>query len=251
MPAVLKEIKQGVAMLTLNREEKINSINREMALQLQQLLRECEHDDDVKVIYLTGRGKSFCAGQDLAEASDIAIIEKILPEQLNPLISLIRTLSKPVVGAVKGVAAGAGASLALCCDIVVASSSATFIQAFSKIGLIPDSGVTYILPRTVGWQKATAYMMLAEKVSATEAERVGMIYKVFSDDTFDEESFKIAIALSHMPSRALALTKEALNRSLNNSFDEQLKTEEQLQMIAGKTKDFADRITGFLQKKTT
>jgi 2-(1,2-epoxy-1,2-dihydrophenyl)acetyl-CoA isomerase len=250
MPAVIKEIKQGIAVVILNREDKINAINREMALLLQQVLKECDQDENVNVIYLTGRGKSFSAGQDLAEASDISNIEKILPEQLNPLVSLIRKLNKPVIAAVKGVAAGAGASLALCCDIIVASSSATFIQAFSKIGLIPDSGATHILPRMVGWQKAAAYMMLAEKVSATEAERVGMIYKVFNDDVFDEESFKIATALSHMPSKSLELTKEALNRSVNNSFEEQLKTEEQLQMIAGKTKDFADRIAGFLQKKS-
>lgn len=249
MPAVLKEINQGVAIVTLNREDKINSINREMALLLQQVLKECEQDENVRAIYLTGSGKSFCAGQDLAEAADISMMQKILPEQLNPLVALIRKLNKPVVAAVKGVAAGAGASIALCCDIVVASSSASFIQAFSKIGLIPDSGATHILPRMIGWQKAAAFMMLAEKVSGDEAERIGMIYKVFADENFDEESFKIALALAQMPAKALALTKEALNRSVINSFDEQLKAEEELQMIAGGTKDFAERLGAFLQKK--
>ena len=161
MPVVLKEIKQNVAIITLNREDKINSINREMALLLHQQLQECAQDDNVRAIYLTGIGKSFCAGQDLVEASDVSMMDKILPEQLNPLVSLIRNSRKPVVAAVKGVAAGAGASLALCCDIVVASSSASFIQAFSKIGLVPDSGATHILPRLVGWQKAAAFMMLA------------------------------------------------------------------------------------------
>jgi 2-(1,2-epoxy-1,2-dihydrophenyl)acetyl-CoA isomerase len=249
MPVILKEIKQNVAIITLNREDKINSINREMALLLHQVLQECAQDDDVKSIYLTGSGKSFCAGQDLVEASDVSMMDKILPEQLNPLVSLIRNSRKPVVAAVKGVAAGAGASLALCCDIVVASSSASFIQAFSKIGLVPDSGATHILPRLIGWQKAAAYMMLAEKVSGEEAERTGMIYKVFPDESFDEESFKIALALAQVPPKALALTKQALNRSVRNSFDEQLKVEEELQSIAGKSKEFTERIAAFTQKK--
>lgn len=249
MPAVLKEIKHGVAIVKLNREDKINAINREMALSLQDILKECEQDESVKAIYLTGSGKSFCAGQDLAEASDITMMDKILSEQLNPLVSLIRKLNKPVVAAVKGVAAGAGASIALCCDIVVASSSASFVQAFSKIGLIPDSGATHILPRLVGWQRAAAYMMMAEKVSGGEAEKVGMIYKVFPDEVFDEESFKIALALAQMPSKALALTKDALNRSVTNNFEDQLKAEESLQMVAGRTREFAERIGAFLQKK--
>jgi len=249
MPVVLKEIKQNVAIITLNREDKVNSINREMALLLHQMLQECVQDSDVKAVYLTASGKSFCAGQDLAEAADVSMMDKILPEQLNPLVSLIRNLKKPVVAAVKGVAAGAGASIALCCDIVTASASASFIQAFSKIGLVPDSGATHILPRLVGWQKAAAYMMLGEKVSAAEAERAGMIYKVFPDDSFDEESFKVALALTQVPAKALALTKEALNRSVRNSFDEQLKVEEELQSIAGKSKDFTERLAAFMQKK--
>ena len=241
MLSVIKEIKQGVAIITLNREEKVNSINREMALLLHQVLQECAQDNNVKSIYLTASGKSFCAGQDLGEASDISLMDKILPEQLNPLVSLIRNLKKPVVAAVKGVAAGAGASLA--------STSASYIQAFSKIGLIPDSGATHILPRLVGWQKAAALMMLADKISGEEAERIGMIYKVFPDDIFDQESFKIALALTNVPPKALALTKEALNRSVRNNFDEQLKVEEELQSIAGKTKDFTERLAAFTQKK--
>jgi 2-(1,2-epoxy-1,2-dihydrophenyl)acetyl-CoA isomerase len=249
MPVVLKEIKQNVAIITLNREDKVNSINREMALLLHQLIQECAQDDNVRAIYLTGAGKSFCAGQDLVEASDVSMMDKILPEQLNPLVSLIRNSRKPVVAAVKGVAAGAGASLALCCDIVVASSSASFVQAFSKIGLIPDSGATHILPRLIGWQKAAAFMMLAEKISGDEAERTGMIYKVFPDEDFEQESFKIALALTQVPPKALALTKQALNRSVRNSFDEQLKVEEELQSIAGKSAEFTERLAAFTQKK--
>jgi 2-(1,2-epoxy-1,2-dihydrophenyl)acetyl-CoA isomerase len=249
MPVVLKEIKQNVAIITLNREDKVNSINREMALLLHQLIQECAQDDNVRAIYLTGAGKSFCAGQDLVEASDVLMMDKILPEQLNPLVSLIRNSRKPVVAAVKGIAAGAGASLALCCDIVLASSSASFVQAFSKIGLIPDSGATHILPRLIGWQKAAAFMMLAEKISGDEAERTGMIYKVFADEVFEQESFKIALALTQVPPRALALTKQALNRSVRNSFDEQLKVEEELQSIAGKSAEFAERLAAFTQKR--
>lgn len=249
MPVVLKEIKQGVAFVVLNREEKINSLNREMTLLLQDVLKECNEDARVRAVYLTGAGKSFCAGQDLTEAGDMSTMERILPEQLNPLVSLIRTLQKPVVAAVKGVAAGAGANLALCCDIVVASSSASFIQAFSKIGLIPDTGGTFMLPRLVGLQKAMGLMMLAEKVSGDEAERIGMIYKVFSDDTFDAESQKIAFTLAQMPTRALALTKEALNASVLNNFNDQLKAEEELQKKAGRTKDFIEGVTSFILKR--
>jgi 2-(1,2-epoxy-1,2-dihydrophenyl)acetyl-CoA isomerase len=249
MPIVLKEIKQGVAIVTLNREEKVNSLNREMALALQQVFKECNDDKAVRAVYLTGSGKAFCAGQDLAEASDISRMEKILPEQLNPIVTAIRNLEKPVVAAVKGVAAGAGANLALCCDIVIASSSATFIQAFSKIGLLPDTGGTYVLPRLVGWQKAMGLMMLGDKVSGEEAERMGMVYKVFPDDVFDKESLMIAFTLAQMPTRALALTKKALNRSAYSEFEDQLKIEEELQKVAGRTKDFTEGVRAFMEKR--
>jgi 2-(1,2-epoxy-1,2-dihydrophenyl)acetyl-CoA isomerase len=250
MPLVLKEIGQGAAFVTLNREVKMNSINREMALLLREILKECESDKNVRAIYLTGKGKAFCAGQDLLEASDTDMMDKILTEQLNPLVTTIRNLQKPVVAAVNGIAAGAGASIALCCDIVVAASSATFTQAFIKIGLIPDSGGTYILPRLVGWQKAAAFMMLGDKISGDEAERLGMIYKSYPDETFKDESMKLALMLARMPTRAIALTKEALNRSVINNFDEQVLCEEELQKIAGKTKDFAEGLKSFMEKRT-
>ena len=249
MPVVLKEIKQGVAFVTLNREEKVNSLNREMPLLLQHILKECSDDENVRAVYLAGAGKSFCAGQDLSEALGIQDMEKILPEQLNPIVLAIRNLNKPVVAAVKGIAAGAGANLALCCDIVVASASATFIQAFSRIGLMPDTGGTYMLPRLIGWQRAAAVMMLADKITGEEAERMGMIYKSFPDETFTTESEKIAFSLAQMPTKALALTKEALNRSAQNSFEDQLKCEEDLQKIAGRTKDFAEGVKAFIEKR--
>jgi 2-(1,2-epoxy-1,2-dihydrophenyl)acetyl-CoA isomerase len=251
MSLVLKETRQGVAMVTLNRPEKVNSINREMALLLQQALKECADDKSIRAIYITGSGKGFCAGQDLSEAISASAgdMEKILPEQLNPIVTAIRNIEKPVIAAVNGVAAGAGANVALCCDIVVASSTATFIQAFTKLGLIPDTGGTYILPRLIGWQKATSLMMLAETVSAHDAERMGMIYKVFDDAMFADESLKIAYALAQMPTRALALTKQALQRSPNNTFEGQLTSEQQLQAAACNTKDFSEGVKAFVEKR--
>ena len=249
MPVVLKEINQGVAIVTLNREDKMNSLNRELALSLQQVIAECKDDKSVRVIYITGKGKAFCAGQDLTEAADPSTIERILPEQLNPLVTLIRNLDKPVIAAVNGIAAGAGASVALCCDIVVAAKSAYFVQAFGKLGLIPDSGATYILPRLVGWQKATAFMMLGDKIFGKEAEESGMIYKAFDDETFIADSLGIANSPAQMSEDAISLTKQALNKSATNTFEEQLKTEEQLQQVAGRTEEFRMRLQAFNQKK--
>jgi 2-(1,2-epoxy-1,2-dihydrophenyl)acetyl-CoA isomerase len=205
----------------------------------------------VRAIYIIGNGKAFSAGQDLAEVADPggSGIEKILSEQFNPIVTKIRNLSKPVIGAVRGVAAGAGANIALSCDIVVAATSSVFIQAFSKVGLIPDSGGTYILPRLIGWQKASALMMLGEKVSAIEAERMGMIYKVYPDEQFDEESMKVALTLAQLPPRALSLTKDALNHSVSSDLVGQLNYEDKLQSIAGQSKDFAEGMKAFLEKR--
>jgi len=251
METVLLQVAGGVAYITLNRPEKLNAFNREMALLLQEKLEECAASSDVRSIYLTGAGKGFSAGQDLAEVVDPngPGMEKILSEQFNPIIKKIRTIEKPVVAAVNGVAAGAGANIALCCDIVVASSSSSFIQAFSKIGLIPDSGGTYFLPRLIGFQKASALMMLGEKISAGEAERLGMVYKVFTDDVFEEYSKKIAQSLAQMPTRGLWFTKNALNRTFNNSFKKQLKLEDELQQEAAATDDFKEGVKAFLEKR--
>lgn len=251
MSAVLVEIINDVAFVTFNRENKLNAFNREMSLLLQQVLDECKNNTAVRAIYISGNGKSFSAGQDLAEVTDPngPGLEKILSEQLNPVITRIRNIPKPIIAAVNGVAAGAGANIALSCDIVVASSSSFFIQAFSKIGLVPDSGGTYFLPRLIGWQKASALMMLGDKVGAEEAERMGMIYKVFPDETFREESVRLAMVLAQMPTKALALTKEALNRSAGNSFEQQLKCEDELQTIAGGTSDYQEGVAAFIQKR--
>ncbi len=251
MSSILFEIKNSVAVITLNRPEKFNSFNSEMALLFQKILDDCASDKNIRCIYLTGNGKAFTAGQDLSELTqeNPPSFDKILSEYYNPIVARIRNIEKPIVCAVNGVAAGAGANIALCCDVVVTSSSASFIQAFSKIGLIPDSGGTFILPRLIGFQKASAIMMLGDKISAAEAEKMGMVYKIFPDEIFAEESIKIAITLSQMPTKGLALTKEALNRSFNNSFEEQLKTEDELQFEAAHTSDYSEGVKAFLEKR--
>jgi len=251
MSVLIAAYENNIAYLTLNRPEKFNSFNKEMAIALQQELDKCMDDDNVRAIYLTGNGKAFCAGQDLAEAVDPngPELQSIVREHYNPIIERLRKIEKPVIAAVNGVAAGAGANIALACDIVVAKESASFIQAFSKIGLIPDSGGTFFLPRLIGFQKASALMMLGDKVSAAEASQMGMIYKYFADDTFEAESKKIAETLAKLPTKALGYTKTALNQSLHNNITQQLQIEEDYQTLSGKTDDFNEGIAAFLEKR--
>lgn len=250
MSSVLFEINNAVAFITLNRPDKFNSFNREMALLLQEKLDECKKEE-IRAVYITGTGKAFSAGQDISElvGEKKMEIKQILAEHYNPVITRIRKLEKPVVAAVNGVAAGAGANIALCCDIVVAAQSASFIQAFSKIGLIPDSGGTYFLPRLIGWQKASALSMLGDKVSANEAERTGMVYKVFADDIFETESKKIAATLASMPTKGLAYTKQLLNMSFHTDYAEQLMEEDVFQQRAAATEDYQEGINAFLEKR--
>lgn len=252
MSSVLFEIKSSVGIITLNRPDKLNSFNREMALLMQEKLDECK-SSAIRCVYITGAGKGFSAGQDLAEVVDPPGggpgMGKILSEHYNPIISRIRKLEKPVVAAVNGVAAGAGANIALCCDIVVAAQSASFIQAFSKIGLIPDSSGTFFLPRLIGWQKASALMMLGEKVHAEDAERMGMIYKIFPDETFAENAMSIASFLSQMPTKGLAYTKQLLGQSAYSSLEDQLQDEDVFQQRAASTKDFEEGVKAFLEKR--
>ena len=250
MSSILFEIKNAIAFITLNRPEKYNAFNREMALLMQERLEECK-SKEVRCVYITGAGKAFSSGQDLEEVVDPKgrMVTNILAEHYNPIIRHIRRLEKPVVAAVNGVAAGAGANIALTCDVVVATYSASFVQAFSKIGLIPDSGGTYILPRLIGWQKASALMMLGEKVPSEEAERMGMIYRVFPDDVFEHEAVNIAITLARMPTKGLALTKQILNTSMVNNYDDQLHDEELFQERAGNTGDYKEGVQAFLEKR--
>lgn len=250
MNSVLFEIKNSIGFITLNRPDKYNAFNREMALQLQEKLDDCK-SREVRCVLITGAGKAFSSGQDLEEVADPngPDVTTILGEHYNPIVTRIRKMEKPVVAAVNGVAAGAGANIALCCDVVIASQAASFIQAFSKIGLIPDSGGTYFLPRLIGWQKASALSMLGDKVAAEEAERMGMIYKVFAADVFQQEAINIATVLSQMPTKGLALTKQALNRSFINNYEEQLNDEELLQYQAGNSYDFKEGVQAFLEKR--
>ncbi|MGZ8557936.1 MAG: enoyl-CoA hydratase-related protein [Chitinophagaceae bacterium] len=263
MPPILFEIKEAIAFITLNRPDKLNSFNREMALLMQEKLDECK-SKEVRCVYITGSGKAFSAGQDLAEVAPSSLspvdqppaveespigMQRILSEHYNPIVTRIRKLEKPVVAAVNAVAAGAGANIALCCDIVVAADSASFIQAFSKIGLIPDCGGTHILPRLIGWQKASALMMLGEKVTATDAERWGMIYKVFPGETFAENSRNIAFYLAQMPTKGLAYTKQLLSMSFTTSFEEQLQDEDIFQQLAAQTMDYKEGVNAFLEKR--
>ena len=250
MSSILFEIKDGIGLITLNRPDKLNSFNREMALLMQEKLDACK-SNEVRCVYITGAGKAFSAGQDLAEVVDPEGLgmTKILSEQFNPIILKIRKLEKPVVAAVNGVAAGAGANIALCCDIVVASEAASFIQAFSKIGLIPDSGGTHTLPRLIGWQKASSLMMLGEKVSAAEAERMGMIYKVLPADTFQDKAMHIAAYLSKMPTKGLAYTKQVLAMSFTTTLEEQLHDEDIFQQKAAATSDYREGVQAFLEKR--
>lgn len=251
MSAILFQIQNGVALITLNRPDKLNAFNREMAMLLQARLDEAASLHEVRSVLLTGSGKGFSAGQDLAEVTDPQgpTMSQILSEHYNPIVRKIRHMPKPVLAAVNGVAAGAGANIALCCDIVIAAESASFIQAFSRIGLIPDSGGTYFLPRLIGWQKASALAMLGDKVKADEAERLGMIYKVFADDSFSSEAIRLAEQLAVMPTRSLAFTKHALNHSMHHHLEEQLDMEDRLQQEAALTYDYREGVEAFLQKR--
>jgi 2-(1,2-epoxy-1,2-dihydrophenyl)acetyl-CoA isomerase len=248
---ILKELINGVCRITLNRPSVFNSFNKTMALQLQEVLDDCAVNPEIRAVLITGEGRAFCAGQDLAEAIDPEgpELKSIVREHYNPIILKIRELEKPVIAAVNGVAAGAGANIALACDITIAKKSASFIQAFSKIGLIPDSGGTFFLPRLIGMQKALALMMTGDKVSAEEAEKLNMIYKVVEDEVFEEEITKFATNLATMPTRGLGLTKKAVNLGLFNSLEDQLDVEERLQTEAGETDDFAEGVNAFLQKR--
>jgi 2-(1,2-epoxy-1,2-dihydrophenyl)acetyl-CoA isomerase len=252
MSSIIVTVEGGIATITFNRPDKLNSFNREMALQLQSALDDCAANAEVRCIYITGAGKGFCAGQDLAEVVDPngPGMARILDEHYNPIIKRLRNIPKPIVAAVNGVAAGAGANIALACDIVTATQSASFIQAFSKIGLIPDSGGSYHLPRLIGFQKASALMMLGDKVSATDALQMGMLYKVFSDESFADESKKIAATLAQMPTKALAYIKHALNKSASNNLDQQLLLEDEYQQKAAATADFTEGVQAFLEKRS-
>lgn len=247
---ILFTIADGVATITLNRPDKLNSFDREMALETIDALDKVKDDATVRAVLLTGEGRAFCAGQDLAEAiAPGTKIEEIISTQYNPIVRRLRNLAKPVVCAVNGVAAGAGANIAYACDLTLAADSANFIQSFINIGLIPDSGGTFTLPRLVGMQRAFGQMILAPKVSAKEAEAMGMIWKAVPDAELMNEATALAKKLATMPTKAIALTKEALNHGLDNTMDGQLDVENELQSIAGRSHDYNEGVKAFLEKR--
>ncbi|WP_405202839.1 enoyl-CoA hydratase-related protein [Dokdonia sp. LLG6352-1] len=252
MSSIQKSIENGVATLTFNRPEVFNSFNREMAFLLQDELDACSKDAQVRAIVLTGSGKAFCAGQDLKEITDPELnpgFKKILEEHYNPIIEKIRAIEKPIIAAVNGVAAGAGANIALACDIVIAHEKVSFIQAFSKIGLVPDSAGTFFLPRLIGFGNASALMMLGDKISATEAEKMGMIYKVTTLDEFNNTVTTTAVTLAQMPTKAIGLTKRLLNVSMTNNLEDQLALEGKLQIEASESEDFKEGVDAFVNKR--
>jgi 2-(1,2-epoxy-1,2-dihydrophenyl)acetyl-CoA isomerase len=251
MSSILTQQNNQVLVITLNRPEKFNCFNREMALLLLDVLNKAEQDTNVRAIVLTGNGKAFCAGQDLAEAIDPngPGIEKIVAEHYNPIITKLRSIEKPIIAAVNGVAAGAGANMALACDIVYAAKSASFIQAFSKIGLIPDSGGTFTLPRLVGFNMASALMITGDKVSAQEALSFGMVYKIFDDELLLNETLNNAATIAALPTKAIGLTKRLLNQAYSNTLEKQLNVEKELQIEAAKSYDYNEGVTAFLEKR--
>lgn len=251
MSTLHQHIEHGVCILTLHRPDKYNAFNRDMAIALQEALAAAHDDEGVRAIVLTGAGKAFCSGQDLSEAIDPngVGLDTILAEHYNPLVRRMRSVMKPIVVAVNGVAAGAGANLALTGDIVLASEHATFIQAFANIGLVPDTGGTWTLPRLVGPGRASAWMMLGDKISAQEACHAGMIYRVCSADQLYEEALQIARRLAQAPTKAFALTKQALNASMFAGLEDQLHLERTLQNEAGESHDFKEGVQAFLEKR--
>ncbi len=250
---VLRELDAGVLTLTLNRPEVLNSCNRQMTAELGDACTAAAAADAVRAVLITGAGRAFCAGQDLAEAvpSDGSPVPDIgaIVEGYNQLILAIRHLEKPVVAAVNGVAAGAGANLALACDIVIAAEQASFIQAFVKIGLIPDTGGTFFLPRLVGLARATSLAMLGDKISAPQAKEWGMIHEVVAGDLLMDAAGGLARRLATQPTRGLGLTKRALNASLANDIETQLKLEAELQREAGHTADHKEGVRAFQEKR--
>jgi 2-(1,2-epoxy-1,2-dihydrophenyl)acetyl-CoA isomerase len=250
---ILVDITESVMKITLNRPEVLNSFHLEMAQELHQALDQARAEKSVRAVLLTGAGRGFCAGQDLSavpmEGAGKLDLGIIVRQTYNPVIQAIRKLDIPVICAVNGVAAGAGANLAIACDIVIAAENASFIQSFTKIGLIPDTAGTFFLPRAIGLPMATALMMTGEKITATRAAELGMIYRVVPNDQLAAESMKLATTLAQMPTKGLALTKRALNASMINDLDAQLDTEEQLQREAGRTHDFDEGVAAFKEKR--
>jgi 2-(1,2-epoxy-1,2-dihydrophenyl)acetyl-CoA isomerase len=243
----------GVARVALNRPDKLNSFTRQMHAELRDAVGECERDETIRAVILTGNGRAFCAGQDLADLSfepgNMTDLGALIHENFNPLIRRLQALAKPVIGRVHGIAAGAGANLALACDLVLAGRSASFLQAFVNIGLVPDSGGTFFLPHRIGVARAMGLAMLGEKLSAEQAAQWGLIWRCVDDDKLDAEVAALAARLAAMPTRALAASKRAIHAALVNDLSAQLDLERQLQSDLGASHDYAEGVNAFLQKR--
>ncbi|HRO58967.1 MAG TPA: 2-(1,2-epoxy-1,2-dihydrophenyl)acetyl-CoA isomerase PaaG [Burkholderiaceae bacterium] len=247
------EVASGIARLTLDRPDKLNAFTRAMHADLREALDRIEGDDSVRAVVLAGAGRGFCAGQDLADLSfepgNMTDLGQLIEETFNPLIRRIRSLPMPVVARVAGIAAGAGASLALACDIVIAARSASFLQAFVNIGLVPDSGSTWFLPQRIGHARAMALAMLGERLSAEQAAQWGLIWKCVDDEALDAEVETLAGRLATMPTRALAAIKQSINAAQTNLLDQQLDLERDLQHALGQSQDYSEGVNAFLEKR--
>jgi 2-(1,2-epoxy-1,2-dihydrophenyl)acetyl-CoA isomerase len=248
------EITKGVAVLTLNRPDRMNSFNTQMHGEVRDALKQVKKDGSVRCLLITGNGRGFCAGQDLSDRNvdpnaEMPNLGESIEKNYNPLIRTLQGLEMPVICAVNGVAAGAGANIAFACDIVLAARSASFIQAFCKIGLVPDSGGTWTLPRLVGHARAMALSMLGDKISAEQAQSWGMIWQVIDDEQLKDEALSMAKRLATQPTKGLALIKRAIQSSWDNSFDEQLDLERDLQTLAGRTEDYREGVKAFMEKR--
>jgi len=254
MASVLISVEAGLQTITLNRPDKLNAFNPEMHKALRAALEEALDERAIRAVLLTGAGRGFCSGQDLSERRvepgaapiDLAVS---LGSYYNPLVRRLRELPKPIVCAVNGVAAGAGANIALACDIVVAARSARFVQSFARLGLVPDSGGTYFLPRLAGSARAMGLALLAEPLSAEDAERWGLIWKVFDDQQLMPEATALARKLAGGPTKGYGLIKRALHASEHNSLDAQLDLERDLQREAGFSEDYRKGVAAFLEKQ--
>ena len=254
MSSILVSLDAGVLSITLNRPDKLNAFNPEMHQRLKAALERARDEPEVRAVLLTGAGRGFCAGQDLAERNVAAGAAPIdlwvaIGSDYNPLIRRMRELPKPIVGAVNGVAAGAGANIALACDLVLAARSASFVQAFSRIGLLPDSGGTYFLPRLAGTARAMGLALLGEKLSAEDAERWGLIWKAVDDAQLMTEATSLAKTLAQGPTKAYGLIKKALYASASNALDAQLDVERDLQREAGVSEDYREGVAAFMAKR--
>lgn len=252
-PTVLLSVQAGVARITLNRPDKLNSFTRAMHVELREAIAIIANDPGVRAVVLTGSGRGFCAGQDLADLSfepdNMTDLGALVDELFNPLVRSLQAMGKPVIARVQGIAAGAGANLALACDLVIAARSASFLQAFVNIGLLPDSGGTHLLPHRVGVARAMGLAMLGEKLPAAQAEAWGLIWKCVDDDQLDAEVDRLASRLANMPTKALAAAKHAIRASLTQTLDASLDLERDLQADLSASHDYLEGVQAFLQKR--